>query len=102
MIQHRAACSVFNEFSSVTNMINKLKWTTLQCQRDIDNLIMFCKTLTSHISLDFQNYLRPNTSSARDHNLRYRQELTQLNMCDICSQHFPYGSSIVNWELHNL
>ena len=58
-LQHRAAHFVLNEFSryaSVT-MINKLKWTTLQCQRNIDKLIMFYEILTVHVSLDFQSYL---------------------------------------------
>ena len=54
-------------------MINKLKWRTLQCRRNIDKLIMFYNMLTGHVSLDSQNYLHPNTSSTRGHNLRYRQ-----------------------------
>jgi len=75
MIQHRAARFVYNDYSqytSVTSLINRLQWTTLQQRRDINKLITFYKMLNGLISLEFLNTLQPNTSCTREHDLKYR------------------------------
>jgi len=82
MIQHKAICFVFNDFSrysSVTSMINNLQWTTLKLRRNSDKIIMFYKMLTGLVSLEFLNSLQPNTSCTHGHNLRYRQVSTRID-----------------------
>jgi len=82
MIQRRAARFVLNNYSrfaSVTRMLDILKWPTLENRRNTAKIIMFYKILHGHVCVEFHNYLHPNRSSTRGHNLRFMQLPTSID-----------------------
>ena len=59
-VQCKAARFVFNDhyrYSSVTNMLNCLKWESLEHRRTKSTIIMFYKIINNIVSADFSNYL---------------------------------------------
>jgi len=74
---------LYNDYSwctSVTSLINRLQWTTLQQRRDINKLITFYKIPNGFISLEFLNTLQPNTSCACGYDVRCRQVSTRVDI----------------------
>ena len=62
MVQRKAACFVFNSFArniSVTALLERLNWTTLENRRNHAKVTMFYKIINDIVSIDFLHYLQP-------------------------------------------
>ena len=74
MVQRKAARFVCNDFSSylsVTEMMNNLKWNSLEDRRKQARLIMFYKIIHGIVQVNFNPYLHP-SRRACGHQLNYR------------------------------
>ena len=63
-VQRRAARYVSNDYqqkSSVTAMLQKLQWETLESRRTKGQLTMLYKTLNDLVDIQPAEYVRPNT-----------------------------------------
>ena len=70
MVQRKAACFVFNSFarnSSVTALLEKLNWTTLENRRNHAKVTMFYKIINDIVSIDFSHHLQPSSSTTSGH-----------------------------------
>ena len=70
MVQRKAARFVFNDYSSyssITAMLQELKWNSLQDRRIQSRLIMFYKILNNLVEVDFNSDLFPSERSTRGH-----------------------------------
>ena len=82
MVQHKAARFVFNSFSrniSVTALLERLNWTTLENRRNHAKVTMFYKIINDIVSIDFLHYLQPSSSMTRDHSQRFIPISTRVN-----------------------
>ena len=73
-VQRKAARFVFNDYyrySSVTNMLNCLKWESLEHRRTKSTIIMFYKIINNIVSADFSNYLHRSFTRTRGHQMRF-------------------------------
>ena len=72
MVQRRAARFVlgdYNRTSSVTDMLDKLKWDTLEQRREMQCLSAFHKVLNGKLDLDINRYaVRKLDRPRRTHN----------------------------------
>ena len=78
-VQCKAARFVFNDYyrySSVTNMLNCLKWESLEHKSTI---IMFYKIINNIVSADFSNYLHRSFTRTRGHQMRFMIILAKRN-----------------------
>ena len=76
MIQRRAARFVFNDYrrtSSVTEMMEKLGWQTLQQRRDYARLTMMYRIVHQLVDIPTEPYLTPLTGKTRGNDSRFRQ-----------------------------
>ena len=80
MVQRRAARWCCNDYpppppySSVSDMIDKLGWQTLQQRRSTSRLVMFYKIVYQLVAVDMPPcYSHPTRTSARHHSLHYYQ-----------------------------
>ena len=77
MVQRRAArwcCNNYSPYSSVSDMIDKLGWQTLQQRRSTSRLVMFYKIVYQLVAVDMPPcYYHPTRTSARHHSLHYYQ-----------------------------
>jgi len=74
MVQCKAARFVLNDYhrySSVTNMLNQLKWESLEQRRTKSIIIMFYKIIHNVVAVDFSKYIHRSVSRTRGHHLRY-------------------------------
>ena len=65
---------VFNSFarnSSVTALLEKLNWTTLENRRNHAKVTMFYKIINDIVSIDFSHHLQPSSSTTRGHSQRF-------------------------------
>ena len=79
MVQRRAVRFVFNNYqrtSSVTEMMEKLGWQTLQQRRDYARLTMMYRIVHQLVDIPAEPYLTPLTGRTRGHDSRFRQILT--------------------------
>ena len=67
--------------SSVSSMIQSLKWNSLTTRRNISRLIIFYKILHQTVDVTLPDYISPYTYSAitRGHNLRLRVPLPRID-----------------------
>ena len=75
-IQRRAARCVSNNYSrydSVTDMLNSLKWPSLEQRRNQAKCIMFYKILNNIVSVNFHQYLQQSELNTRGHHLKFIQ-----------------------------
>ena len=75
-IQRRAARFVLNDYSwysSVTAMLDRLSWNTLQKRRSSLKLVMFFKIINQLVDIPVTQYLKETSRSSRKHNHRYQQ-----------------------------
>ena len=77
MVRRRAArwcCNDSSPYSSVSDMIDKLGWQTLQQRRSTSRLVMFYKIVYQLVAVDMLPcYSHPTRTSARHHSLHYYQ-----------------------------
>ena len=74
MAQRKAARFVFNSYSrntSVTALLERLNWHSLEDRRDCAKVTMFYKILNDIVSVNFAQYLQPSSSITRGHNQRF-------------------------------
>ena len=68
MVQRRAARCVLHDFSplsSVTNMLDRLEWQTLEHRRSCARLTLFFKIVNHHVAVPLPEYLvQPSRISA--------------------------------------
>ena len=64
--------------SSVTEMLQKLKWDSLQERRARSQLIMLYKIQHQLVAIPATTYLVPSTRSTRGHDIRYLQPHTRI------------------------
>ena len=80
MVQRRAArwcCNDFSPYSSVSDMVEKLGWQSLQQRRATSRLIMFYKIVYQLVAVEMPPYYsHPTRTSARHHSLYFRQIVT--------------------------
>jgi hypothetical protein len=80
-VQRRAARFVNNDFrrqNSVTEMLQKLKWDSLQERRARSQLVMLYKIQHQLVAIPATTYLAPSTRSTRGHDIRYLQPHTRI------------------------
>jgi len=97
MVQRRAARFVYNDFSSyssVTSMLNKLNWESLEQRRTKAIITMFYKIINNLISINFTEYIHLITSCTRSHLHRYISLPARLN----CYYHSFLPHSIRLWN----
>ena len=77
----RCVCNDYSMYSSVTNMLNRMHWTTLQVRRE--NLMIY-KIVNNLVEIDIGNSLIKNNLPTRGHSNRFKQlylpELIRLNI----------------------
>ena len=79
-VQRQAARYVMDDYrynSSVSSMIQSLKWNSLSTRRNISRLIIFYKILHQTVDVTLPDYIFPSAYSAitRRHNLRLKAPL---------------------------
>ena len=82
MVQRRAARFVFNNFStysSVSSMLSKLNWQSLEVRRSNAIIIMFYKVINNLISINFAQHFQPITSHTRGHFKRFISLPARIN-----------------------
>ena len=83
-VQRRAARYVMDDYrynSSVSSMIQSLKWNSLSTRRNITRLIIFYKILHQTVDVTLLDYILPYPYSAitRGHNLRLKVPLPRID-----------------------
>ena len=80
-VQRKAArfvCNGFLCYSSATDMMNNLKWNTLEDRIKQARLIMFYKIINRIVQVNFNPYLHP-SRRARGNQQNFRHLLTRIN-----------------------
>ena len=85
MVQRKAARFCMNDHrqkSSVTDMLSKLDWTTLQERRKKARINMMAKIQHQLVAIDKDRYTSPATDyrSRRSHKMKLREPATSLNI----------------------
>ena len=74
MVQRKAARFVFNDHSrhsSVTDMLNRLNWQSLEKRRDDLTLLMFYKIINQHIDVPYNHILQKPFNFTRSGNRKF-------------------------------
>ena len=74
MIQRKAARFVFNDHSrhsSVTDMLNRLNWQSLEKRRDDLTLLMFYKIINQHVDVPYNHILQKPFNFTRSGNRKF-------------------------------
>ena len=82
MVQRKAARFVLNSFarnSSVTALLERLNWTTLESRRNHAKVTMFYKIINDIVSINFSHHLQSSSSTTRGHNQRFIPISTRVN-----------------------
>jgi len=93
MVQRKAARFVFNSFarnSSVTALLEKLNWSTLENRRNHAKVTMFYKIINDIVSVDFSHHLQPSSLMTRGHSQRFIPISTRVN-----SYHHSFLPSVI-------
>ena len=98
MVQRRAARFVNSDYrqrSSVTTMLQKLKWQTLSERRAHSKVIMLYRIMNDHVAIAAEPpYLYPAAEGTRGHHLQLRQ-----HHCRIAAyQHSFFPSVVCLWN----
>ena len=86
-------CNDFSSYSSVTAMLNNLKWNSLEDRKKQARLIMFYKIIHGIVQVNFNPYLHP-SRGARGYQQNYRHLLTRINLY----HHSFLPATIRNWN----
>ena len=90
----RVVCNDYSMYSSVTNMLNRMHWTTLQVRRENLRLIMIYKIVNNLVEIDTGNSLIKNNLPTRGHSNRFKQPFTRVNSF----KHSFYPDAIKLWN----
>ena len=74
MVQRKAARFVFNDHSrhsSVTDMLNRLNWQSLEKRRDDLTLLMFYKIINQHVDVPYNHILQKPFNFTRSGNRKF-------------------------------
>ena len=80
-VQRKAArlvCNDFSSYSSVTDMMNNLKWSSLEDRRKQARLIMCYKIINGIVQVNFNPYLYP-SRRGRGNQQNFRHLPTRIN-----------------------
>jgi hypothetical protein len=99
MVQRRAARFTLGDYrttSSVTNMMQELKWTTLRERRKRAKVIMLYRIIHLSVAIPYQSYLISwgASSSTRGHDQRFHVPFSRLQ----CHQQSFFPSTIRLWN----
>ena len=72
-------CSDYHPTSSVTDMINKLKWNSLNHHRDTIRLQMTYKIIHRIVDLNLPDYITFNRGITRGHDYKLTMPLIRIN-----------------------
>ena len=87
MIEGRAArfvTNTYNQTSSVTAMLFRLGWPSLEQRREIAKTTMMYKILHNMVAVPFDKYRAPITTYTRGHSQRFHQVAARVNVY-LCS-----------------
>jgi len=93
MAQRKAARFVFNSFArntSVTALLERLNWSTLENRRNYAKVTMFYKIINDIVSIDFFHHLQPSSSRTHGHSQRFISISTRVN-----SYHHSFLPSVI-------
>lgn len=96
-IQRRAARFVMSDYSrtsSVTDMINTLKWTSIEIRNKELRLITFYKIIHGCVNLPLPNYIHHPSRTTRGNHLKYVQPFTRVD----AYKYSFYPSVICQWN----
>ena len=82
LVQRRAARFAMNDYhptSSVTDMINKLKWNSLNHRRDTIRLQMMYKIIHRIVDLNLPDYITFNCKITRGHDYKLTMPFTRID-----------------------
>ena len=98
MVQRRAAQWIlgdYSPYSSVTDMLGKLGWLTLEQRRTDFRLVLFYKIVYGYVAVPVPSYVLPLTLTSRTpHPLAYRQLCART---DYYKYSF-YPLAVVQWN----
>lgn len=99
MVQRRAARFVTSDYgqqSSVTTMLQKLKWQTLSERRAHSKVIMLYRIMNGLVAIPAaQPYLYPSSGRTRGHHLQLRQHNCRISVY----QHSYFPSVVCLWNV---
>ena len=97
-IQRKSARFVLNDYarlSSVTSMLQKLGWPTLEQRRNNSKIIMLYKIIHNVVHIDYSDVLIEKTNCTRGHSQRFHVPLTRIN-----AYHYSFfPSAIRKWNI---
>ncbi len=96
-VQRRAARSVMNDHdrtSSVTAMLHRLKWETLEERRAKSRVMLFYKVVTGLVEVTLPTYIIQGSQLTRGHSLRFLVPTVRLDVY----KHSFYPASIRLWN----
>ena len=98
MVQRRAARFTTRRYrntSSVSEMLDRLNWETLESRRTKSSITMFYKVVNNLVDIPASTYLTPGSSRTRSsHSLKFRQFQCSLNSFKY--SFFP--TTVVTWN----
>ena len=96
-VQRRSARFVLNDYarlSSVTNMLQRLGWSTLEQRRNSLKIFMLYKIIHGIVHIDYDEVLTRNENPTRGHSQRYCIPPTRIN----AYHHSFFPSTIRKWN----
>ena len=97
-VQRKSVRFVLNHYarlSSVTSMLQKLGWPTLEQRRDNSKIIMLYKIIHNVVHIHYSDVLIENTNRTRGHSQRFHVPLTRIN-----PYHYSFfPSAIRKWKI---
>ena len=82
-VQRRAARFVVSDYdfsSSVTSILNELKWCSLEVRRQVSRLMMFYKILQGSVALELPYEISLIDTVTRGHNRRYQTPFSRIDI----------------------
>ena len=82
-VQRRAARFVMSDYyltSSVSAMLHRLEWNTIESQVKVLSLILFYKIIHGQVDLALPNYIQTNTRLTRGNDLKFIQPSANTNV----------------------
>ena len=73
--------SHYNHTSSVTVMLQDLKWDTLSSRRQTSRLCLLYKILHNIVDITLPSYISPSTRLTRDHNQKFILPQSRIDAC---------------------
>ena len=80
IILARFVTNNYDQTSSVTSMLLRLDWPSLEQRREITKAIMMYKIQHNKVAISFDQYRAPITTFARGHSQRFQQVVAHVNV----------------------